>query len=201
MRPPRQPRSPREAPRVVKPLDPPRLEELALAYVARFATSAGKLGQYLKRKLRERGWEAQDDSGAQPDIAALIERFVDAGYIDDAGFARGRASSLHRRGYGDRRVEQSLRGAGIADDVRASVQGDEVASRRAALVLARKRGFGPFGAGRPDPGPIDPKTRQKQFAAMLRAGHPLDSVRVLIDAASEADALEWIDEATGDPDT
>ena len=196
----RQPRTPR-TPRVVKPLDPPRLEELALAYVARFATSAGKLAQYLKRKLRERGWEAQGDSGTQPDIAALIERFVDVGYVDDAGFARGRASGLRRRGYGDRRVEQSLRGAGIADDVRASVQGDEAASRRAALVLARKRGFGPFGAERPDPCPIDPKTRQKQFAAMLRAGHPLDSVRVLIDAGTEAEALEWVDEAAGDPDT
>ena len=179
---------------MVKPLDPHRLEELALAYVARFATSAGKLGQYLKRKLHERGWEAQDDSGAQPDIAALIERFVDVGYIDDAGFARGRASGLRRRGYGDRRVEQTLRGAGIAEEVRASVQGDEGASRRAALILARKRGFGPFGAERPDPA-----KRQKQFAAMLRAGHPLDSVRILIDAASEAEALEWVDEAAGDP--
>ena len=192
MRPPRQPR----IPRVVKPLDPPRLEELALAYVARFATSAGKLAQYLKRKLRERGWEAQGDSGAPPDVAALIERFVDAGYVDDAGFARGRASSLHRRGYGDRRVEQTLRGAGIAEEVRASVQGDEAESRRAALVLARKRRFGPFGTG-----PLDPAKRQKQFAAMLRAGHPLDSARVLIDAASEAQALEWVDEAAGESDT
>lgn len=192
MRPPRQPRSPRGAPREVKPLDPPRLEELALAYVARFATSAGKLTQYLKRKLRERGW----DGANPPDVPALIERFVDAGYVDDAGFARGRASSLHRRGYGDRRVEQTLRGAGIAEDVRASVQGDEAESRRAALVLARKRRFGPFGAERPDPA-----KREKQFAAMLRAGHPLDSVRVLIDAASEAEALEWVEEAVGDSAT
>ena len=196
MRPPRTPRPER----TVKPLDPPRLEELALAYVARFATSAGKLAQYLKRKLRERGWEAQgdaqSDSGTPPDIAALIERFVDAGYVDDAGFARGRASSLHRRGYGDRRVEQTLRGAGIAEDVRASVQGDEAESRRAALVLARKRRFGPFGTG-----PLDPVKRQKQFAAMLRAGHPLDNARVLIDAASEAEAFEWVDEAAGESDT
>ena len=196
----RQPRQPRP-PRVVKPLDPPRLEELALAYVARFATSAGKLGQYLKRKLHERGWEVEGVSGTEPGIPALIERLVAAGYIDDAGFAQGRASGLRRRGYGDRRVDQTLRGAGIAEEVRASVQGDEAASRRAALILARKRGFGPFGAERPDPCPIDPKTRQKQFAAMLRAGHPLDSVRILIDAATEADALEWVDEAAGDPDT
>ena len=196
----RQFRQPRP-PRVVKPLDPPRLEELALAYVARFATSTGKLDQYLKRKLRERGWEAQDDSATQPDIAALIERFVDVGYVDDAGFARGRASGLHRRGYGDRRIDQTLRGAGIGEDERAAVLGDEAKGRHAALVFARKRGLGPFGAERPDPCPIDPKTRQKQFAAMLRAGHPLDSVRVLIDAASEAEALEWVDEAAGESDT
>ena len=187
MRPPRTPR----APRVIKPLDPARLNELALAYVARFATSAGKLTQYLKRKLRERGWEAEGESG--PDVAALIERFVAAGYVDDAGFARGRASGLRRRGFGDRRIDQSLRGAGIGDDDRAAARGNEAQARRAALVLARKRGFGPFGAAR-----LDPAKRQKQFAAMLRAGHPLDSVRFLIDAPSEAEALEWVDEAAGD---
>ena len=181
----RQPRTPR----VIKPLDPPRLEELALAYVARFATSTGKLGQYLKRKLRERGWEA----AAEPDIPALVERFVAAGYIDDAGFARGRASSLHRRGYGDRRIDQTLRCAGIGEEVRASVQGDEAAARGAALVLARKRHFGPFGAVRPDAA-----ARHKQLSAMLRAGHSLDTARKLIDAASEAEALEWVDEAAGE---
>ena len=45
--------------RAPKPLDAPRLEELALAYVARFATSAAKLETYLRRKLRERGWEGE----------------------------------------------------------------------------------------------------------------------------------------------
>ena len=185
MRPPRTPRPPR----VVKPLDPVRLEELALAYVARFATSTGKLIQYLRRKLRERGWEAS----AEPDLPALVARFIAAGYVDDAGFALGRASGLRRRGFGDRRIDQSLRGAGIGDDDRAAARGDEAQARRAALVLARKRGFGPFGAERPDAA-----KRQKQFAAMLRAGHPLDSVRFLIDAPSEAEALEWVDEAAGD---
>src|SRR5690606_22662366 len=42
--------------RAPKPLDAARLDELALTYVARFATSAAKLERYLKRKLRERGW-------------------------------------------------------------------------------------------------------------------------------------------------
>ena len=53
--------------RVAKPLDEARLRDLALAYVARFSTSSAKLATYLKRKLRERGWEGE----SEPDIAAL----------------------------------------------------------------------------------------------------------------------------------
>ena len=168
------------------PLDAARLEELALAYVARFATSAGKLGQYLRRKLRERGW----DGAGEPDAQALVARFVAAGYVDDAGFARGRATSLRRRGYGDRRVEQALRGAGISEEERSAVRASEGEARRAALTLARKRGFGPFG-----PEPPDPAKREKQLAAMLRAGHALDTARKLLNAQGEAEALEWVDEA------
>ena len=39
-------------------LDGPALDRLALRYVEKFATSTGKLTQYLQRKLRERGWAA-----------------------------------------------------------------------------------------------------------------------------------------------
>ena len=94
-----------------RPLDAPRLEELALAYVARFATSAAKLEGYLRRKLRERGW---DGEGAAP-VAEIVARFVAAGYIDDAVFARARTGSLLRRGYGVRRIGQALDAAGIAE--------------------------------------------------------------------------------------
>jgi regulatory protein len=59
--------------------------------------------------------------------------------------------------------------------------------------MARKRGFGPFGPERPDPA-----RREKHLAAMLRAGHPLDTARHLLDAASEAEAIEWVDETAGD---
>jgi len=171
------------------PLDAARLEELALAYVARYATTAAKLGQYLRRKLRERGWAGP----TEPDPEALVARFVAAGYIDDAGFARARAGGLRRRGYGERRVEQALRGAGVGEADREAARAGEAEARRAALVMARKRKFGPFGAERPDPA-----RRQKQLAAMLRAGHTLDSARRLLDAANEAAALEWVEEAAGE---
>ena len=172
-----------------RPLDAPRLEELALAYVARFATSAAKLDGYLRRKLRERGW---DGEGAAP-VAEIVARFVAAGYIDDAVFARARTGSLLRRGYGVRRIGQALDAAGIAEDVRAEVRAAPAEQRRAALALARKRRIGPFG-----PDGADRALREKQLAAMLRAGHPLDSARELVNAPSIAAAERWAAELDGE---
>jgi regulatory protein len=165
-----------------RPLDAAKLEELALAYVARFATSAAKLERYLVRKLRERGWDGE----REPDLAALVGRYVSLGYVDDAAFARAKGGSLLRRGYGPRRVRQALAEAGIDEATRDEARAGATAERRAALALARKRGFGPFG-----PAPPDRQQREKQLAAMLRAGHALDSAREMVDAASEAAAEDW----------
>jgi len=172
-----------------RPLDSARLEELALAYVARFATSAAKLEGYLARKLRERGW---DGEGPAP-VAALVTRFVANGYVDDLAYARAKSGSLLRRGYGERRIAQALHAAGIDEHVRDEVRSTSAAQRRAALALAQKRRFGPFGAV-----PPDHPVREKQIAAMLRAGHRLDSARELVNASSPEAALAWADQTEED---
>ena len=162
---------------------------MALAYVARFATSAAKLERYLARKSRERGWEGD----GEPPIAELVARYVELGYVDDESFARAKSGSLLRRGYGPRRVRQSLAEAGIPEDLREQVRSSAAEERQAALALARKRGFGPFGAEL-----SDRQQREKQIAAMLRAGHALDSAREIVDAPSIESAEQWVAEAEED---
>jgi len=169
---------PRRQPR---PLDPARLEELALGYVARFATSAAKVESYLVRKLRERGWESE----LPADPGGIVERFVALGYIDDEVYARAKSGGLLRRGYGPRRVEQALGAAGIAEEVREEVRAGEVEARRAAVALAARRRLGPWGA------PADREVRQKQLAAMLRAGHGFEAARAVVDAPTVAAAEQW----------
>ena len=181
--------TPRRRKRAPKPLDSARLGDLALAYVARFSTSAARFERYLRRKLRERGWDGEGD----PQVAALIERYVELGYIDDEAFARARSGSLLRRGFGQRRVRQALGEAGIAEELRERVRPDEGEARRAALALARRRRFGPFGGEA-----LDKPLREKQIAAMLRAGHPLDNARKIVDSASATEAEQWAAEADDD---
>lgn len=182
--------------KVARPLDQARLDEMALAYVARFATSSGRLADYLKRKIRERGWAGE----AAPDVAALVETMVARGYIDDAGFAQARGAGLLRRGFGARRIAETLNRDGIDAPLVASASGSEHERRIAALAFARRRRLGPFGAGSDENsqtrnGRLDPAARARQVAAMVRAGHPFATASALIDAASDDAAQEWVDEA------
>ena len=169
-----------------RPFDAASLHDTALAYVARFATSQARLEAYLRRKLRERGW----DGDGEPDIAGLAQRLVQAGYVDDQVYAETKSGSLLRRGYGARRINQALGAAGIDESLRGEMQPGEADARKAALALARRRRFGPFGGG-----VADPARRERQIAAMLRAGHPLDKARELINAATVDAAEEWADAA------
>lgn len=154
------------------PLDEARLNELALAYVARFATSRAKLAAYLQRKVRERGWEG---AGEAP-IAALVEKAARAGYVDDAAFALSKARSLTARGYGGGRVDQALRAAGI-DEADGAGARDHIAGEavEAALRFARRRRIGPFAAQA-----ADPAQREKALAAMIRAGHGFGLAKAIL---------------------
>lgn len=172
------------------PLDAPALEALALTYVARFATSTGKLSDYLGRKLRERGWAEEDPA----DVPALVGRLAERGYVNDAGYAAAQGAGLRRRGYGARRIESALDHAGIAPTLRVAARGSETERRHAALAFARRKRLWPFGQARC----LDPATRQKHMAAFLRAGHGLDHVRRVMDALSLEDAEEWADEYADD---
>lgn len=163
------------------PLDSESLERLGLFYAGRYATTRAKLAAYLRRKIGERGWSG---NGAPP-VEALVERFASLGYVDDRAFAAARSASLLRRGYGERRVREALRGAGIAEadsaEARAIAEEEALA---AAHRFARRRRLGPYADSVPDR-----PAREKAAAAMLRAGHRLDLVRQVL-AASLADLPE-----------
>jgi len=154
------------------PLTVASLNELALTYVGRFATTRAKLARYLRTKLRERGW----DGAGEPPIDDIVERCANNGFIDDAAYALSKARSLTGRGYGTGRVRQSLRAAGITDDDArpARMLADEEAVE-AALRLARRKRIGPFAVT-----VMDRPTREKALAAMVRAGHSFALARAIV---------------------
>lgn len=187
----------RGAKRAKPPLTETKLRDLALHYAARFASTGARLEAYLARKIRERGLaEDADGRTVAVDVPALVARLVELGYVDDDAYARARARDLGARGYGARRVEETLRHAGVAEGLRQAHAPDEADSRRAAALMARKRRLGPFGASPEEGDPLlARKAREKAVAAMLRAGHQYDHARFILGAASIADVEEWVGEA------
>jgi regulatory protein len=161
------------------PLDSDSMRDMALRYVSRFATSRAKLLAYLNRKLKERGW---DGEGA-PQPEQLVERLAELRYVDDRSFAVMKSAALTRRGYGARRVAETLRADGIAETDReeadVQTQGEAWA---AADRFARRKRIGPYAQASPDP-----RQREKWIAAFLRAGH------------SYAMARRWTDAVPGEP--
>jgi regulatory protein len=140
------------------------LGELALRYVGKYATTRAKLRTYLARKITERGWDGE----RSPDLEALVNRMAELGYIDDAAYALTKSRSLTSRGYGERRLAQKLRDAGVANDDRVAAYAHALSEAvAAALRFAERRRFGPFAtcAG------ADRAQREKWIAALVRAGH------------------------------
>lgn len=152
------------------PLNRGKLDELALYYVGRFATTRAKLAAYLQRKVRERGWAGDGD----PDFDALVDRFARSGLVDDRAFALAKAQAMTRRGYGSHRLSIALRSAGVEESDAAPAY-DHARQEKvgAALRFAERRRIGPFAQSLAKDPSERQKQRQRQIAAMVRAGHPL----------------------------
>jgi regulatory protein len=177
----------RRSSRNLPPLDFEGLERLALAYVSRFATSRARLGDYLCRKLDERGWLENDRSGGEA-VATLVERFATLGYVDDQALAEAKQRSLARKGYGARRLTVALGALGIAgEDAETARQQAQEGAWVAALRFAERRRIGPFASAVPDD-----TARRRAFAAMMRAGHSADCVKRILDRAP-GDVPSWDD--------
>jgi len=156
------------------PLDAAALEQAALSYAGRYATTRARLRLYLLHKLRERGWAEAHD----PPVDALVERLSALNYVDDRAFAAARGAALTRRGCGARRVGAALRAAGIDEEDGAEARAAAAdGAWTAALRFAERRRIGPFAQAE-----ADRPAREKALAAMLRAGHAPALARRIIGA-------------------
>jgi regulatory protein len=164
-----------------RPLDSRMLDDLALRYVGRYATTQAKLRHYLRRKVAERGWSGQDE----PDFEVIVARLNALGYVDDRAFALAKADHHTARGLGRHRLTQSLRAAGIGDsDQSEALDRSSAGALESALRFARRRRLGPF-AAKPADSPAD---REKAIAAFIRAGHGVDLARRIVSLAPKPHA-------------
>ena len=180
--------------RIARPITGKYLQNAATFYLERYPSTAEGLRRVLNRRVaRAKMLDAPVMDDVQKAISAIVQKFVDAGMIDDKAFAQTKARALHRRGSSTRLMRQKLQTAGVdADTLDKAMAGldeelDVDPVRReltAAIALARRRKLGPF---RPEKDRKD--RRDRDLAAMARGGFAYALARKVIDAA-DVDALD-----------
>src|SRR5579863_5436220 len=180
--------------------DARHLENAALHYLGRFASSSANLRRILMRKV-ERSARAHGSNPAEGEriVDDIITRYLRAGLLDDAAYASQQAASLRRRGKSRYGIRGKLVVKGVAAEIidstietldREPGEGDLAA----ACALVRRRRLGPF---RSEGARIE--YRRKDLATLARAGFSLDVARRVL-SVSDAAALDALarDEATLD---
>jgi regulatory protein len=166
------------------PLDPALVEEWALAYLGRYASSAHNLELVLERRARRRlGSDRDKLAESRAVIAALVARFRASGLLDDAYYAAGRARSRLARGEPLRRIAAGLAAKGVAAaDAAAAVASLREAAAdpdlAAACAYARRRRLGPYRRAVSDD--------RRDLAAFARAGFDRRTAARVLGCADEA---------------
>ncbi|MDH3700213.1 MAG: RecX family transcriptional regulator, partial [Alphaproteobacteria bacterium] len=136
--------------RVPRKITPARLERIALAYLERYASSIENLRRVLMRRVKR----STDHHGTDPEDGAVmvndvLQRYQEAGLLDDDAYARMRTTTLHRRGASKRLIRAQLASKGVESAIIGkalnALDGEHSnADLAAACRYARRRRLGPW---------------------------------------------------------
>jgi regulatory protein len=165
-----------------KRITPEYLERAALYYLERYSSSEANLRRVLLRKVYMSCRHHGDDTAQFTAVVeAVVARKIASGLIDDKRFAENRVASLKRRGTSQRMIGLKLGAKGVDRETIAlasrSEPEDELA---AALITARRKRLGPWRTRG-----MRADWRQKDVAALMRAGFAGEVARVVIDQVQE----------------
>jgi regulatory protein len=159
------------------------LNNIALHYIERFASSAANLRRVLMRRVKRSAAHHGSDPGEGAALVeALIRRFEASGLLDDRRYAAGKAASLRRRGGSRRAISGRLAQHGVAaelvqetlETLETETGGGDLA---AACAFIRRRRLGAYRTTLPRPGSPEKDMAAKDMAALARAGFSFEIAR------------------------
>jgi len=153
------------------------LQRAAMSYLERYASSAENLRRVLRRKVDKRcRLRGEDPVEFHEMIDEVVAKSLKIGLIDDTRYAEARVATLRRRGGSARAIQAKLSAKGVdRGTIAAALEGEEGDEEQAARAFARRRKLGPFRPGERAP------YRDKDLAAMARAGFRFDVARTIIE--------------------
>ena len=170
------------------------LERAAQRYLERYDTASGHLRRLLLAKvaLSARIHGTDPEEGAAT-VERLVHRFLEAGVLDDARYARQRVESLRARGTSRAMIRARLAAKDLSRaDIEAAIEAALAAEPEgsleqgdfaAAVTYAKRRRLGPF---RPEG---RQERRERDLAALARQGFDYETARRVIDCGDAEELL------------
>ncbi|MEP4034782.1 regulatory protein RecX [Roseibium polysiphoniae] len=159
-----------------------RLTRSAIHYLDRYSSSAANLQRVLERKvMRAAHFHERDPAEFSDMIDAVVAKCQRTGMVNDVTFAETKVASQRRRGRSQRQIEARLRSKGVsAEIVTQALEQSDTSDLEAAVIFARRRRLGPWRTrgARAD-------YRDKDMAALCRAGFNFDMARHIVDGSPE----------------
>ncbi len=161
----------KKGPRIPKKITQSYLENAALFYLQRYASSAANLRRILLHKIKK---SCQHHKTSVEDFIPLLDgiiaRYNSSGLLNDAQFSKSKAESLRRQGRSAWYIRQKLSIKGLSEeDINRSldeVGNDEEAEISAALILIKKKKLGGLRPGNS----ASKEQNMKDIAVLARAG-------------------------------
>lgn len=143
------------------------LENAALYYLQRYATSAENLKRVLMRKIkRSCAFHEQSPEDFTGLVDELVARYTAAGLLNDLVFAAGRVASLRRQGGSKQAIIAKLQAKGLGRMDIETALGDTDDLTAAQAFVKRKR--------------LLAKDGKKALAALGRAGFSYETARTAL---------------------
>ena len=182
--------------RKVKKVDAQYLSAAALFYLQRFAASRARLQEVLLRKVAQRLQLNSPTAEAVcvwlPEIEKLLDRYEEAGLINDAALADARVAGMRRGGGSARGITQKLRQKGLGVEVVVAAlekytEAEGLDDTDALQQFMKKKKFGPY---RATTVAADEKRLKKEITALLRAGFGYQLVKAVLKMDKYRDAQD-----------
>lgn len=169
-----------------------RLTRIAIHYLERYASSTANLRKVLERRvLKACHHHGRDMADFITMIEAVVEKCRASGMVNDRTYAETKTAGLRRRGGSRRKIEAQLSAKGVDRNTIQAVLDEQCGSGtelEAARTFARRRRLGPYRTG-PAKGEAGDR-RDKDLAALCRAGFSFDIARTVLDALPDDTAGE-----------
>ncbi len=166
----------------------------SLSYLSKFSSTENKLNNIL-HSFSEKYLKTINKQQLSKEIASVIQKCKDHGYIDDKKFTENKIEKYINLGKSKKYIIFNLKNYGINNSIIEECLDDFFNSKndnnlKAAIIFARKKSIGPF--YKKTTGSCPEKLFNKWFGSFARAGFNYDISKKVLNFESSFDAENFL---------